>query len=304
MDMRVILSQMAVLFILIAVGFIGGKAKLLNVDAGKILSKIIINITVPCTILSSVLSGDVNTTAGETAVFLLISFLAYLLFLLVSIPASRMLGGDKSIRGLYGYMAAFGNNLFMGLPVISAVFGDSSAFYAALFNIPFLLLTFSLGVFLISGKSNKFDLKILISPSIIAALVAIPIAVSGFSAPAIITKSFSLVGGMTTPGSMLVIGSTLASVSLKDVFSKWRLYPVTLLKLIVMPVMIWFIFRQFLSSELLLGILVILSGMPTAATTVMVAIEYGGNERIASGGVSLSTLLSGVTIPLVVYLLL
>lgn len=302
--MQVILSQMAVLFILLAVGFVGSKVKLISVEAGKTLSKIVINIASPCTILNSVLSGEVNTTAGETLGFLLISFLAYLIFLLISIPVARMLGGDKSTRGLLSYMAAFGNTTFMGFPVIKAVFGDVAVFYAALFNVPFVLLTFSVGIILISGKGNKFDPKILINPSIIAALISIPIAVTAFKAPAVITESVHLMGNMTTPGAMFVIGSTLARVSFREVFSEWRLYPITFLKLIVMPVVIWLIFKQFVAQEMLLGILVILSGMPIAAMSAMIAIEYGGNERIASGGVSLSTLLSGVTIPLIVYLLL
>ena len=304
MDMQVILSQMAVLFILLAVGFVGGKVKLLSVETGRFLSKIVINITAPCTILNSVLSGDVNITAGETVIFLLLSFLAYLIFILISVPSARALGGEKSNRGLYSYMAAFGNTAFMGFPVVIAIFGNASAFYVALFNIPFILLTFSLGIFLISGKGNKFNPKVLINPSIIAALAATLIAITGFRAPTVVTESVRHLGSMTTPGSMLVIGSTLAHVALKDVFSQWRLYPVTLLKLIVMPVVTWLIFKQFISSELLLGILVVLSAMPTAAMAAMVSIEYGGNERLASGGVSMTTLISGATIPLIVYLLL
>jgi len=304
MDMQVILSQMAVLFVLLAVGFVGGKAKLLGADAGKALSRIIINVTSPCTILASVLSGDVSTTAGETAVFLLFSFLAYLLFLLISIPSARLLGGDKATRGLFSYMAAFGNTSFMGFPVIIAVFGAPAVFYAALFNVPFVLLTFSAGIVLISGKGSGFNPKLLINPSIVAAIVSIPIAITAFRAPAVVTEPVRLLGSMTTPGAMLVIGSTLARVSFREVFSEWRLYSVALLKLIVMPVTTWLVFRHLVAKEVLLGVLVVLSAMPIAAMSAMVAIEYGGNERIASGGVSLSTLFSGVTIPLIVYLLL
>ena len=304
MDMQVILSQMVVLFILLAVGFIGGKVKLISVDASKFLSKIVINITSPCTILSSVLSGEVNITTGATMVFLLISFIAHFLFILVSIPAARVLGGDKSNRGLYSYMAAFGNTAFMGFPVIIAIFGNASAFYVALFNIPFFLLTFSVGIMLISGKGGKFDPKVLVSPMIVSAIVAIVVAVSGLKAPVVITEPIRLLGNITTPGSMLVIGSTLARVSFKEVFSEWRLYPVALLKLVILPVLTWLVFKNFVSSAMLLGVIVILAGMPTAAMAAMVAIEYGGNERIASGGVSMTTLLSGATIPLVVYLLL
>lgn len=204
--MQIILNQMVVLFILLTVGFIGGKVKLISTETGKFLSKIVINITSPCTILTSVLSGEVSITASETVVFLLISFLAYFIYLLVSIPVVRVLGGDKANSGLYSYMAVFGNTAFMGYPVIAAIFGNASAFYVALFNIPFLLLTFSVGVMLISGKRGKFDPKVLLSPMIIAAIIAIIVAVSGLRVPYVVMEPIRILGNMTTPGSMLIIG--------------------------------------------------------------------------------------------------
>jgi len=306
--MQVVISQMAVLFVLLAVGFVIGKAKMLTLDGSRVLSKIVLNIATPCIILSSVLSGETGITAGETAYFLLMALLAYLIYLLISITASRVLGGDKKKHGLYSYMSSFGNVAFMGFPVIIAIYGDiygmSSAYYVALFNIPFMVLSFSLGIVLVSGKGGKFDFKLLINPSLIAALLAIPIAITGFKAPSIITEAVRITGGMTTPGAMLVIGSTLSRVSLKGIFSEWRLFPIALLKLAVMPIIVWLLLGQIVTDELMLGVLVILSGMPTAAMAAMYAIEYGGDERVASSGIFLTTLLSCVSIPLIVYFLL
>ena len=302
--MNVVVSQMAVLFILLAVGYIAGKIKMLTPDGGKILSKVVLNISAPCTILASVTGGEANITSREIAFFTLLSFLAFLLFLLIAIPAVRALGGNKANRGLLCYMSAFGNAAFMGFPVTIAIFGESAAFYVALFNIPFILLTFSVGIIMISGKGGNFNPKTLINPSIFTALLATTIVLTGFKAPAIFADAVRITGSMTTPGAMLVVGCTLSRVSFKDVFSEWRVFPVALLKLIVMPVAVWLVFRQIVTNELMLGVLVVLSGMPAAAMSAMLAIEYGGNERIASSGVSLSTLLSGITIPLVIYMLL
>jgi len=103
---------------------------------------------------------------------------------------------------------------------------------------------------------------------------------------------------------MLIVGITLAQVPVRHVFSEWRLYPLAFVKLLVVPFVVWLIFRQFIADELMLGVLVVLSAMPTAANVAMLAIEYKGNSRIASSGVFLTTLLSGATVPLVVYFLL
>lgn len=303
MDMQGIISQLAVLFLLIAGGYLVGKVNLLTADATRYLSKIVLFVTTPCTILNSVINGSVGLTGGETVFFVLMSLLVFPVFFIIAIPVARAMGGEKRNHGLYSYMASFGNVTFMGFPVTAAIFGAASAYYVALYNIPFMVLTFSVGIIMVSGKRGSFDPKTLITPSLIAALLAIPLALTGFKAPTIVADAVRITSGMTTPGSMFVIGSTLSRVSFKNVFTKWRLYPVAFLKLAVIPLVIWFVFRFFVSDGMMLGVLVVLCGMPTGAMAAMFAIEYGADEKIASSGVFLTTLLSGLTIPLIVYFL-
>ena len=301
--MPVIISQMAVLFVLLAVGYTAGKAKTLTSEGAKTLSKVVLFIATPCTILNSVMSGAVRISGGDTLFYLLMAFVVFFIAFLVAIPAARALckGPD---RGLYCYMCVFGNVTFMGLPVSYAIFGPVSAFYVALLNIPFMLFSFSVGIYLIAGKNSKFNPMNFLNPSLIAALISIPIAVTGLGFPVILTNAIGIIGNMTTPGAMLVIGATLSKIAFADVFKQWRLYPLTVFKLVVTPVVTWLVLRVFIIDELMLGVLVVLSGMPVAAASAMFALEYGGNEKVASSGVFLSTLLSGATIPLLVFLLL
>ena len=120
----------------------------------------------------------------------------------------------------------------------------------------------------------------------------------------IIADFLEITGSLTTPGAMLVIGSTLAMVPLKTIFKEWQIIPVTLLKLIIIPLLTWLILRHIIDDQLMLGVLVILAGMPTAAMASMLAIEYDGNEQIASAGVFVTTLLCGASVPLLIYWLL
>jgi len=323
MDLRLVVSQMAVLFLLIATGYISGKIKMLTPEGVKTLSKIVINISTPSTILYSVLSDAGGITGERTTYFIIMALLAFALFFLIAVPAARALGrgegsgarGQESgvdsagIRhnsnsGLYTSMIVFGNVGFMGYPVANAIFGAESMFYVALFNIIFLIICFSIGIIMISGKGGNINFKVFLNASLAASLISFIIVFTGFQAPSIITNTVSLASGINTPCAMLVIGATLAQVPIKDVFAKWRLYPVALLKIIVIPIVTWLVFKQFMTDELLFGILVILSGMPIAAAVAMIAVEYGGDERIVSAGVFLTTLLSVVTIPLMVYVLL
>ena len=322
--MRVIINQMAVLFILIAAGYVSGKIKMLKPDGIKTLSKIVINISTPSTVLNSVLGDTDSITGSRTIFFVLLTLLAFVLFFLIALPGARVLsaregsGGRKQVsgnirggaplhdsnQGLYTAMIAFGNVGFMGYPVTRAIFGAGSMFYAALFNIIFNGLTYSVGIILVAGKEGKVNLRSLLNGTLVASIIAFIIVFSGFRAPSIIADAINLSSGINTPCAMLVIGATLAQVPFKDVFVKWRMYPVAVLKMIVIPVVTWLVFKQFVTDELLLGILVVLSGMPIAAAVAMIAVDYGGDERIASSGIFLTTLLSAATIPLIVYVFL
>jgi predicted permease len=106
------------------------------------------------------------------------------------------------------------------------------------------------------------------------------------------------------PAAMLIIGSSLGDMSLKEVFSDWRLYLLAPVKLIAIPVIIWSVLLLFVANPLILGIATVLASMPVATNTTMLCIEYKGNEALASKGVFITTILSVATIPLTVYLLL
>ena len=304
MDLQVIIDQMVVLFIIMAVGFIIGKFKMLTPDSNKMLTRIVLFVALPCTILTSVFENEIDITVGDTLYFLLMTLLTFGIAFLVSIPIVHLLGGNKKNRGLLNFMSVFSNCGFMGFPVVIAIMGISSAYYVALFNIPFNALVFSVGIYMISsGEGGGFNPKSLINPVLIVALLAIPIALLGIRPPQLLADALRITGNITTPGGMLVIGATLAYVPIKTILAEWRIIPVTLLKLIIIPVVTWLILRQIITNELLLGVLVIISGMPTAAMASMLAIEYGGNEKAASAGVFLTTLLCGLTVPLLVYFL-
>ena len=304
MDIQAIISQLAVLFILLMLGYVCGKAKVLPPETGRILTKVVMNVTLPCTALTSVVGGDLVITGGETVFYMLAAALAFLIFFAIAIPSSRIMFRDKPSRGLSSYMIVFSNCGFMGFPVAYAIFGAESMYYVALFNIVFTLFVFTAGPVMMSGKSGKPDLKTIITPAFIASILVIPIALTGYKTPAVIADTIRLTGNVTTPASMLVIGITLSLVPVKAVFSEYRLYPIAVLKLVVIPLVVWLVLRQIVADDFALGMLVILSAMPTAAMAVIHAIELGNNERFASSGIFLTTLLSCATIPLTVYLIL
>ncbi len=305
MSLSVIFSQMAMLFIVVAVGFAANKFNIITADSSKLLSKLVLNIAMPCTILSSVLGGNATASGSDAVVFLLLAFAFFALMFLVSVPIPKLLHAPREDRGLYRFMTVFGNVGFMGFPIITTLFGAGAAFYVTLFNIAFSLLCFSAGILLVSGgHGGKINFRLLINPTMIVSILTVIIFYTKPLVPAIINDTVGLISQLTTPTAMLVIGSTLAVVPFREVFSEWRLYPLTLLKLIAVPVVVFFLLRLVTSDPLTLGVLTVLSAMPVASNATMLSLEYGGNEKLASKGVFITTLISVITIPLIVSLLL
>ncbi len=304
MNMSAIITQLAVLFIVIAVGYAANKWRVLSGDSNKLLSRLVINITLPCTILSSVLSGEITATGRDAAIFMLLTAAAFVIFFLLAAPLPNLLRVPAGDRGLFRFMAMFGNVGFMGFPVIQSIFGTGSLFYVTIFNIVFSVVCFSIGILMISGKGNKIRLMTFVNPTMIVSILAVILFYLKLTVPAFISDSIKLVGQLTTPSVMLLIGSTLAMFPIKEVFTNLRIYPLIVVKLLIMPIITWLVMRLFVSDPLMLGVFMVLSGMPTATNAAMLSMEYGGNEKLASTGVFLTTLFSLGTLPLLIYLLL
>ncbi|MDR2357612.1 MAG: AEC family transporter [Oscillospiraceae bacterium] len=326
MNINVTVNQMLTLFFVLVVGYAARKLKIMSDMTDRLLSKLVVNITVPCTIILAIVDGADGISGGEGALFLLICAAVYAISLLLAFFAPRLLRGGIKDSGLVSFMMAFGNVAFMGFPVCQAIFGSESMFYVALFNIPFTLLVYSVGIVMVSGgqasgavspqaeqpavgsakrpRAGGFGLRLLLNPSFVSAVAAVALFAFKLRLPGIVSGGVEIISKMTTPSAMLIIGSSLAPVSPRAVFAEWRLYFIAFVKLAVIPAAIWFIMRLFVHDALPLGVLTVLAGMPAATSAPMLAYEYGGNTAFASGGVFLTTLLSVATIPLLTYFLL
>lgn len=303
MNLSAVITQMAVLFLILAIGYIANKTKILNRDSNKLLSRLVLNIAMPCTILSSVMGGAVTMTGNEALFFMGLVLISFALTYLVAWPLPRLLRSPREDDGIIRFLVAFGNVAFMGYPVVQAMFGDGALFYVTLFNIPFNLLLFSLGIVLTSGKRGKISLKLFLTPTLFSSMAAVLIFLLQLDMPKIMVDTAGLVGNITTPCAMLVIGSSLADIPVRDVFSEKRIYPVVFAKLIIIPIITWLVLRFFITDAKILGILVVEAAMPTATAAAMMSLQYGGNDKLASKGVFLTTLFSVVTIPLLLYVL-
>ena len=302
-------SQMVILFLGIVLGFIARKASVMNDRFDGQFSKLVLNVTLPCLIISSVLMNDELPDASTVGLIFLLSCTSYAIILAIAFAVPFLLRFPKDKRGTYSFMIAFGNVGFIGFPVLSAIFGDQAILYAAIFNIPFNLLVFTVGVFMISEGEGTLrerltdGAKHVVSPTLISCFVALALALLRITEPGILGQSLDVMGQMTTPAALLIIGSTLAKMPIREMISSFRPYIASLFRLVFVPVAIFFVFRSFVTDPMLLGTIVITSGMPVATNGTLLCLQYGGDLKTMTKGTFVSTIMSLITIPLLAMML-
>ena len=303
--MLTLISQMTSLFILILLGFGAAKLKMIDGRFSQQLSVFVINISSPCLIVSSVL-GDISPDKNLILPVLGIGCVTYAFFVAVAMLLSRLMSKDRDMQGIYGFMLTFGNVGFIGYPIVASIFGQYAIFYASLLNIPFTILAFSLGKKMIQGGQGSLDLnwKVFVSPAMIACYVSVLIVVFDIDwLPDLVVTPLTLLGNITVPAALLVIGTSMAQMDLRKIFSGKLVWGVSVLRLLVLPVVIFYLTRLMGFDDDILGINTVLAAMPVGTYGAMFCLQYGKDESVMVQGILISTLLSIISIPLITQIL-
>ncbi|MBR5329274.1 MAG: AEC family transporter [Firmicutes bacterium] len=304
MQYSVLLQQIIIIFAIAAVGFIAFKCGLIQEEGNRAISKLVLYITLPAMIIASVADVPPNLTAGDILFFLFLSFISYAVMGLIGFFIPRLLKAERKDYGVYTFVTMFGNVGFMGFPILSTIFGPQAVFIAAIFNLPMNLLSFTLGVLMLAPRGTKLQMKEFFTPAVVTSFIAPLLYLLPITIPTAIYDGFSLLGSATVPLGMFIIGSSIAQIPFKQIWNLPKLYVVSAAKLLICPIALWLIFKPFVHDPLIFGIAVALGMMPSATCSTMLCIEYGGNELLASRTVCISTILSAVTIPVMIFLLL
>lgn len=303
-DIAAVFQQLIILFLIMAVGYVGNKAGVLTAELTRGFSRLVLTVTMPAMLLASVINVKSDKTTGEVLGLLGITLVVYAILIVLGFLLPAVLRIKQPQVGAYRYMTVFTNAAFMGFPVITAVFGEQALFYAMLFQLPFNMLAYTFGIWLIAGKSTKLSAKqILLNPGCLAAVAALIIYLLQIPFPAAVEGTVDLLGQITTPASMLIIGATLGNMPVRQMFNKWALYPFAVITNIAVPLLVFFVLRLFVDDAMMLQVAVVIAAMPVATNSTMICHKYGGDAETTSAGVFLSTALSIGTIPLVVWLM-
>jgi predicted permease len=301
MDKSTIITQVTTLFLMMAVGFAARKVKILNADSIQGLTRLLLNIAAPSVALAAfrfTFSEQRLAEAGVVFIFAVITHLfAILLGKLLFFRMPDATG--KVLR----FTTIFSNCGYMGYPVIGSFFGQRGIFLTSIYIAVFNIFVWTYGVFIFTAKADRDSLKqALLNPGVIAVFLGMLLFLFSVKLPSPITQTLEMVGGMTTPLAMIIVGSMLADLKFVDLFFGWSIYYGSVIRLVVMPLLAWGCLRILGVKGVVLGVCVLAVAMPAAAITVPLAAQNGGDALVASRLVFISTMLAMLVLPLLTLL--
>lgn len=303
MNFSALLSKMVLFIIMLLIGYFAARKGCLSRDFAKSASWLLLNVFLVASILNSVLGERPTLSGKELWMALLLMTVLMLVCYLLGMIFARFDHDKTSVQTflLVGVM----NSLYVGMPVAQALCGSEGVFYTGLSCIPFNILLYTWGMWALRhGKGKKgIRLKEMISAPLISALLSLLIFLLDVRVPKMVSDTLGSVAAATIPISMLVIGATLGNVSLSEAFSKKKLYMINLVRLIVAPLLIYFLFRLFTTNQMLLISAVIVAACPCGVLTTPLSIQYGYDPEYPSECIMLSTALSMVTLPALIWIL-
>lgn len=341
----VVISQMIMIFLLIAIGFGLSRSSHLTSESSRDLSWIVLNITNPITILVAAIEDEQKVSAMELAVAFALFIGIYIFLGIVAYLLPILMRVERDDRYSYRYLSVFSNVGFIGIPFCSAVLGVHSLIYVSICSLVFNLIAYTVGMSAMekvgmrqngavkrggvdsrenltggdtgmggdstSGESRcsgeggarktMAGLKKVVNSGTVFSILTIVVYIMDIKFPSVIMNTLSYIGRSTTFLSMIVLGVSVASLSVKEIFGKPVLYVFTLLRQIVVPVALIFVLKPFVDNTLLLQTAIIMVAMPCANLPLMMAKQYRAKEDTISSGIMLTTFCAILTIPIVTW---
>lgn len=297
------LEVMVMLFTIVILGYAACKLGYMGDKFDKKLSSIVVDITCPLLVLSSVM-GDEMPDRSLILPLVGVGFLTYIILLVFGFWVPRFISKNHDDQGMIGFSLMFANVGFIGYPIVASIFGPKAVFYAALLNVPNTFFIFTAGVMLVKGEYSirQFNPKVLLSPALIGAFIAALLVAFGVHTPEMIARPITMVGNITVPAALMIIGSSMARLPLREIIGSGKVYATSFLRLMIVPLSVYFLFRLCGVNTLINNINTVVIAMPVASFGTMFCMKYGRNPSLMTEATFITTLFSIITIPLITLL--
>jgi len=310
METTIVISQIFILAVVVLIGSAAARFRVLTNDTKDMLSKVIFNISLPLMLFTNFLKLEATPRLiANSFVVLALSGLIILFMLFTGWAASKLFRIKAGEAAVFKTHSMFGNTIFLGFPLITALYGGEGLLYASMFQLVSTVMMWTVGVIVLThGKGIPWEKSIykVINPNTIATITGIIFFMLSVKVPKVIITPLSELGAANTWLSMLYIGAMLVFSKVGDLLKKKSLYIISFNRLVFVPALLISIFYIFgavagLSfDKLVISVIILEASMPCMASVVIMAKEMGADDRQAVGNVFVSTIISIITLPLVV----
>ena len=303
------MSKLVILTIYIAIGYGAKKLKILSDEFSDGIVKLLLFISLPALILNIFLTSFDRNMISQGIAMLLISFGIYIVSTPIGYLTAKLMRLKREQIGVTTFAVTFPNYTFIGIPVLTSILGEEVLMNASFGNLACSISVYTIGMLTISKfgtetPKGKVGLALMAEkmskmPVNYALLGGLILALLNVHPPQPITDTLTGLANLTTPMAMIYIGATLTKNNPKEILGDWRVYITAVMRLVVIPLAIYFIGRIFIEDKMFLNTLVVGAAIPTANFCALFAKEFGGDDVLASKYIFISTLLCLVTIPFV-----
>lgn len=284
------------MFIMIAAGYGCGKLNVVSEDGAKQMTSILFYIVTPCVILSSLQSTIGQLNLNHLLIAAVFSAAAMLISILIGTRFFRK--SPDEIKKVLRFAAAYSNCGFVGLPLAQSVLGSKGTAYASVFVAVFNFFVWTHGLGLMRGSLSFNWKRAVLNPGMIGFAAGLPLFAASIHLPEVLLSPVNFLSDLNTPLAMIVVGSYISRIRLRELFCSPNLYGLSAVRLLLIPAVCLFCFAPFHADKTILSAALILSAAPSGANTVMFAAQFGGDVRLASRAVAVTTILSLLTMPL------
>ncbi len=296
-----VIQQSFIMLLLISVGALAFKTKIITQDGSRQISKLVLDIVNPMIILSSFQKEFNSALMKNLLISTGLSVLAFAITIAITYLVIRNKNNSNPDTDIERFSCIYSNCAFMGIPLVNALFSDEGVFYLTAFIAVFNILVWSHGVMTISGKKDFSSLKkVLTSPSFIAIFIGLALFIMRIELPSILKNTINYIGDMNTPLAMMTAGINICQTNIIKAFRKPQIYRIALTRLIIIPLLLILIMKPFGLNETVVMTVIIAGSAPSATMCTLLSMQYNKNSLYASEIFAVTTILSVITLPLVI----
>lgn len=294
----IVCQQVFLMVMMMIAGAISYKAKWIDDLGVKQISSFLLNVVNPLTIIAAYQISF----SMERLEILLKTFIISLMVILLTLLFVKVFLGR--FNGVERYGISFANCGFIGIPLVRAILGDGAVFHLSAFLVAINIIVWTYGIYMITGDKKYMTLKkAIFNPGTLGTLFGLLLFFSPYKLPVLVYQGVNTLGNLNTPLAMIILGAYIAKCDVKSLFTAPRLYAISSLRLIILPLITLLILIVVpIEDTTILMTVMIACSAPSAVNTMMFSLQFSNDGSHGAKIVSLTSLLSIITLPLILSL--